>query len=433
MKKIFTKEGVGMMAVAVLMATGMSSCDKIKGVSDSVFGSDNEVQYIPVQIAKGGEWDFIDEKGRSVGGQHWKEAPTVTVDGIFTVQTSGGLTVYKWKDDVPQPIASLRDLVGVGAYVDGLMPVVEHGRHIKVVDNSGETKFSLDMIDGKEVMACSTQFSDGRLVVNTVDGNAGVVDKDGKVVVKPIYTRISDYSDGYALAMRCNPNMKSSIPEYFILDKSGEETRVSGNFGPTDIFADLAGFVEGGCAIVPGNHGTYQQINTKGEVVELQNQESISSLDNGDVIIVNPVTNTFTWKNKDGKIIDQTSSRGEMIGGMEKYAYKTMGDSIMIYNDNHKKLTRMVGNGTYTAFWPGGNFGVVIVDADKNYKDVQYTLLNPDGTQVMYDKTQRKGVLYYGAGNQKFLVPVNAGDYAGYSARPYIFSDYPTAKSSYKK
>lgn len=395
-KRIFT----GVMTL-FLAASVLTSCDK-KG--------EGETQYIPVQLTEGGAWVFINPEGERVGNQEWEFEPTVTVNNIFTARTDSGLTVYKWKGDVATPIDSLTNLVSVGEFNEGLLPVTPPMQRIRVVNGDGDVKFVLNPIDGVEVTSCASKVSEGLLIVNTVDGKAGVVNTKGEVVVKPKYSNISSYSDGYAVALIDNFDNYDKGPEYYILDKEGNAKKVKGKFGYSEGECFNAPEFVDGWATVPAEMDTvsyefrYCEFNTEGEVKKLDALTSVYFLDNGGKIInkwSEEGEGSYEWLDSEGKKILKVSG-GDYMEAMGKYVGVKGENQYTLYNDNGEKILNLKGNITCT--WPGGKFGVVVGTMDEDYNFKGYNLYNEKGEEI-------PNLHFYGLGSNTVLWDNDSEDY----------------------
>lgn len=398
MKHNFTTKFAAFTLVAIAFILTVSSCDRFKGSEDT--------KYIPVQLTDGGAWIFIDEKGERVGAQQWEFQPTMTMGDLFTARTDSGLTVYRWSGKEAKPLDSLRNLASVGIYNEGLLPVAPFMQRIKVVDRKGNTRFTIEPIDGKEISSCSAQFNDGLLIVNTTEGKAGVIDKKGNVVVAPKYSEISPFNDGYALAMTVNYDDLETGPKYFILDTKGNETPVQGKFGFDEGECMTVSTFNHGIAVVAGEGSgegenwtvNYKQINVDGQVTPLKGMESTEWLDNGSRIVMDYSRDEVacTWYDTKDKVIMKTEGYNNMIFSLEKFVAVNGENKVSIYNEEGKELTRMQGKGSLSASWPGGKFGVVIMDYGKE-NEPQYTILDAKGKALPQK--------YYGVGFYKMIYP----------------------------
>lgn len=346
-----------------------------------------ETQYIPVQITEDGSWVFINEKGERIGSQEWEFEPTVTRDGIFTARTDSGLTVYRWKGDVAKPVDSLTNLVCVGKLADGLMPVTPVMQRIRIVNAKGDTKFVLDPIDGKEISSCALGFSEDMLIVNNIDGKAGVIDNKGKVIVKPKYDEISNFNGGYALAVTYNFEKEDGDIRYYVIDKEGKATAVKGKFGFPESDEGLVSEFNDGKVVVNAPYDTvkneiqYLEISTDGKVTKQKNGFTYTyPLKNGGKITYSLVNDKFsyTWFDKDGKVV-MKSKGDEIFNDAGKYVAVLKDDKTRIYSDEGKELS--IFNGSQSVLWPGGKFGPVLYDYS-NYEKTECTLLDAEGKKV---------------------------------------------------
>lgn len=372
-----------------LLAAGLASC----GGSGS-----EEVEYMPVQFTEDGAWCFINAQGERVGTQEWEFEPSLTIGNIFVARTDSGLTVYRWKGDVASPVDSLQNLVSVGVYNEGLLPVTPPMQRIRIVDGDGNIVFVLDPIAGKEVSSCHVQFSEGLLVVSTTEGKCGVIDRKGNVVLEPMFDEMSDFSEGYSLAANYDWNDYEDGPKYFIVDREGKVTPVKGKFGYDEGDCTFLPEFAGGCVYVSGPQDTATfespvlRINTLGQVTQERDRIYIETLDNGDIISDKySDESSFTWKKSDGTEIMKGNGSLSAYG---KYAVKYLPDSMIVYNENAQVIYSKAGSGSMT--WPGGKFGPVITDYSDGYSNFKYILLDAQG-QVLNTPN------IFGYGTQKYL------------------------------
>lgn len=384
------------MALAVTGCLAFSSCSE---------SQDDTVTYIPVQLSEGGAWVFIDENGERIGTQQWEFQPTVTYSEIFTARSDSGLTVYRWHGDEAKPVDSLSNLVSVGVLSEGLMPVTPPMQRIRVVDRDGDVKFTLDPIDGQEICSCSTTFHDGLLIVNTTNGKSGVVNTKGEVIVKPVYDDISDFSGGYALAMTYNPLDYEKGPNYFVIDNEGKVTPVKGKFGfnsEGDCF-EISGFDHGVATVFGPWTSSVSDIpqiliSTDAQTKTLKEATFITYLDNGSRIVykyANDNTNT-QWIGADEKVIMKGEPE-EFFLEAGKYVGVAKSDSLIVYDDNGKRLFGI--NGNHTLEWPGGKFGPLISTFDVNTSSNTSALYDPTGQKVIHS--------YFGVGTTRTITVEN--------------------------
>lgn len=377
----------------------------------------SDVKYIPVQLVEGGAWSFINEKGERIGTQEWEFEPTVTIDNIFTAKTDSGLVVYRWDKDVAKPIDSLQNLVSVGVLSEGLLPVTPALKRIKIVDTNGNTKFTLDPINGQEISSCASRFSEGLLVVTTVEGKSGVVDKDGKVIYEPTYSEISNFNGGYAIAANYDYDNWEAGPTYFILDAAGNATKVNGKFGYFEGECSSIPTFENGIALAVAPldsarmaQGDYEQqtlqISTSGEVTPANDSSSgyTSYLDNGANIktVYGDSATIYTWTAADGqKVMELTNlndpeSPRYNISAEKRFVTVQKDNDMTIYNQEGEELNKISNLENAFTQSIGGNFGLAIAQYSSDYESTTYSLYDEKGQPVA-------GPKFYGIGIQKSI------------------------------
>lgn len=160
----------------------------------------DKVDLIPVKTSKEGNWSMMDRKGRIVYDAEFKNQPTASYNGYFSVEESDGYTLYKSGGKAPEKVKGCDGLKAVGYMEEGLIPVVKKNARISVVDDGGKEKFVLKPIKDKEVTSCYSGFSEGLLAICVDNDQWGYVDEDGKVVINPKFDIVTPFDDGLALA-----------------------------------------------------------------------------------------------------------------------------------------------------------------------------------------------------------------------------------------
>lgn len=363
-------------------------------------GSDN-VDYIPVQTTEDGAWHFINSKGEIVGNQEWEFEPTVAIDGIFTVRTSEGTySVYKWSGKEAKPIDSLQNLVSVGVYSEGLIPVTPSMQRIRIVNGKGDVKFILEPKDGQEITSCSGVFKEGLLIVTNMESKSGVVNKNGDWVVDPKYSDISEFSDGYALASIYDDDGIS----YFVLDKEGKEIKVEGKFGyPEGECGGNVPFIDGVTtvwSVQETNDGDYEslgyEINTKGEVKKLSNDNNSYSwtepLENGGKVTYSYKDDhsSSVWTDAKGNVVKEVSQDGTSLTANGKFVTMNSQNSLTLFSEDGKELNRFDGN--MSVMVVGGKFGLVLMKYGENYNVADYIVLSPEGQPLTTPKLYGVGL-----------------------------------------
>lgn len=207
MKKL---QSLFMLAAALLL---LASCS-----GGSV--PEREVEYIPFQESKDGNWGMISPSGEVLFSEEFQNRPTVAINGRFMVKNADGLWEIYTTDKKPKKIGG--EYVYASLFYEDVTPVVAKGQRIQFIDRDGKVKTTLEKIGGKAVSKC-TAFTAGLAMVE-VDGKWGAVDTDGKVVIEPKYTQMISNSEGYFIAIdqKYEGESDSEKMTYTILNSSGK-------------------------------------------------------------------------------------------------------------------------------------------------------------------------------------------------------------------
>ena len=137
-------------------------------------------------------------------------------------------------------------------------------------------------------------FKDGRMKVQNADGKWGIIDENGRVLGQVMWDKIGDFSDGMAMvAVNTGGSIYNPVYKYGFINESGqtigevrwEEVRVFSNgyaavkengywgfINKQNVlvihcrYAEVSDFREDGTCDVKNKDGTWQVINTSGEV-----------------------------------------------------------------------------------------------------------------------------------------------------------------------
>lgn len=187
----------------------------------------HEVEYIPFQESKDGNWGMIGADGQVLFSEEFKNQPTVGINGRFMVKNSDGLWEIYTTEEKPQKIGG--EYLQAGMFYEDVAPVVERGKPIQFINKDGKVKVTLDKIGGKTVSECRN-FIHGLAAVKINDA-WGAVDTSGKLVIEPNYSFFDISANGYILAVDKKYRDKSFADRIFVvLDPSGKEvSAVKGN------------------------------------------------------------------------------------------------------------------------------------------------------------------------------------------------------------
>lgn len=155
-------------------------------------------ELIPARESSKDDWGFYSPDGEFFLADEYENRPSSVINGYFSVEEGkSGYTLYKF--DQKKPTAVLEELYAVGYVSDGLVPIVRKGERITVVNTSGETQFTLDPVNGKEITFAAPGFVEGRLRIHDENGNYGYVATDGTYVIKPKYNTANEFAEGLAV------------------------------------------------------------------------------------------------------------------------------------------------------------------------------------------------------------------------------------------
>ena len=208
MKSKLTNKYWSIILLALVAVMMCESCSKSK---------EGKIEYIPFQETKDGNWGMIsmdgkvlfkeefkvktaepalrllDMDGKVLFKEEFKTKPTVVRDGRFFVRTKEGIWEMYDAKEKPRKIGA--DYAHTSGFCNGKALVAEKNKPVSIIDTQGKTIKLLDKIDGKEVDGVRA-FVSGYAVFMTTDSLWGVIDDNGKCVIKPVYYSLNDYGDG---------------------------------------------------------------------------------------------------------------------------------------------------------------------------------------------------------------------------------------------
>ena len=184
MKSKLTNKYWSIILLALVAVMMCESCSKSK---------EGKIEYIPFQETKDGNWGMISMDGRVLFKEEFKTKPTVVRDGRFFVRTKEGIWEMYDAKEKPRKIGA--DYAHTSGFCNGKALVAEKNKPVSIIDTQGKTIKLLDKIDGKEVDGVRA-FVSGYAVFMTTDSLWGVIDDNGKCVIKPVYYSLNDYGDG---------------------------------------------------------------------------------------------------------------------------------------------------------------------------------------------------------------------------------------------
>ncbi len=167
------------------------------------------IQGIPYQEEDGDRWSMVATDGSVIFEDEFKLEPTLMSCDRFFVKNSKDLyDLYKMDGENAEMLES--GFKEVSVFCGGRAVVARKGQPVSIIDTEGKEIKKLDKIAGKTVERVSP-FYFGTAVFTTIDGKEGVIDMDGKCIVKPEYKDIEQGYDGYYVAERGNDSTSTSF------------------------------------------------------------------------------------------------------------------------------------------------------------------------------------------------------------------------------
>lgn len=367
-------------------------------------GSKDEISYFPVQLEEEGRWSMIGPDGKFLFQDEFKEAPTAVVNGVFVVSERETYSIYRAAKKSESIIDDLKSVVNgvfaggeethsgasgnlelivdglksAGIMSEGLIPTVKKDGRIIIIDNDGNEKFVLGPHDGKEIVECHNQYSEGLLAVKTGNNKWGYVDTNGKMVISPKYDYVNPFNGDYATAY-IKKNDGFSLTQY-IINKKGETVlkineRYGSGYGIKDGLVNVydpakgkSGFLniegefisvpskvnmiydfnkdvfvfgneEGKCGVISLDENNTQLIRPKYDYIKIissteflvrdedkyyvvnNNNEKIIDFSDYDEVVPSPISTTQSYIAKDGNVWVHLDKEGKQLGNLEFYNY----------------------------------------------------------------------------------------------------------------
>lgn len=356
--------------------------------NSSTFSGDSSGVII-VQTEYDGKWGMVGADGKMLVSDEFKHEPSPVSDGLFTVQEGFYYAIYSIGSN-PILMKGCDDLVSVGQYKEGVIPITHERSRITIIDGQGNLKGTLNPIDAKEIIGCSPYCNDGLFYVINEDNKYGFVDKSGNTVIAPIFDYAGMYSDGVALVRKNVNNELTNI----VINKNGKELFSL----KKDMFPE-SDYFEHGLLKARNSDDTWGFVDVKGNFIKAKgNVKRIGDYNGESFIFMN---NDFLWGVKDmkGDILIRPIYSSVNYLSDSSYLVHT-DDKYFVLNSKGNKIHTIEG---YDEIWPI-EVGVVSYVA----KDLSsYKLLKCNGKPVSDN-------VYYGIGKKDFLLENVVSDYFSY-------------------
>ena len=205
MKNIF-KQTMLIISSMAMISFLLSSCGN---------KSNNDYEYLPVKMASDEGWSIIDKDGNVVVNDEYPSTDMISpiYDGAYWVYN--GTTFQLFSINNPKKPVIDEEFTCATAFHAGLSAVSSKNRPIRLIDTKGNTVTTL----GKNIKRCYEFSEDGYAVYMDSNDKYGIIDKNGKEVVKATYAYMVNFiCDGVVLAS------KHSDDKYaIVVNTKGEE------------------------------------------------------------------------------------------------------------------------------------------------------------------------------------------------------------------
>lgn len=201
MKRQFLLNTLAVAVLAILCSCGGSE-------------ESHRLSYLAVKMEKDADWSILDKDGQEVVKEEYPsntEISVVSEEGVFWVKSGGKYQLFS----VSQPKKPLIDeeFTQATEFIDGRAVVGSPNTPIRILDTNGKVVATL----GADIKRCY-YFTDGYAIIQNADDLYGIIDKDGKTVLKPAFANINLVSDGLVPVLK-----EKGDKVWLILDMKGEK------------------------------------------------------------------------------------------------------------------------------------------------------------------------------------------------------------------
>ncbi len=343
------------------------------------------VDLIPVKLSKDGNWSMINAKGEVVFDGEFKNRPSLSYNGFFSVSEEDGYSLYKNENGKPVTVKGLENLKAVGYMEDGLIPVVFKNSRITIVNGNGEKKFELGPASGVEVVRCAESFNEGMLYFKTDEDLYGYYNTSGEIAIKPTFKDAFSFSEGLAVVGRESKDSTSSELKYEVINKKGETVfKIKDGYN-----LQSYSFSEG--YLVSKNDDRVVLIDKKGEFTKMPAKIKSVSFIKGKYMIFSNEDDEFGVADLKGEILIRPKYEALTFNGDDTFfAQKKGSDKEVICLDIKGVETRTLD---LEFIMPFGKFGYIAKDGntcsllDKDFKQ--------KGKEEFYDICLNKSISYF--------------------------------------
>ena len=203
------KKGWQQACCLVLSVLTLGSCSKEQKPA-------TEFNYFPVQMSKGDSWSIVDKDGKEVVKEEYPAEARLSVisdEGAYWVRINEKYQLYNLED--PKKPVIDEEFTRATRFQAGVALVSNPNQPIRIINAQGATVATLS----KDISKCYKFSEDGYATFLNADNKCGVIDKQGKVVVKAEYSAMMDrVYEGTVLAQKNADDKK-----WLILDMKGQK------------------------------------------------------------------------------------------------------------------------------------------------------------------------------------------------------------------
>ena len=166
-----------------------------------------------------GSWGLMSPDGTvKVPAGTYDYPPTAVVNGLFAVPDSVGFYTLYQQDQPTCPVNNRR-FSSLGYFFEEVAPAQElPDSPLLLIDRFGNTRFTSDT-DSPYPIAYLYNFSEGRALAVTTQGEYGYLDTNGQWIIPPIYQRAYHFHEGLALVGMTNTQGQMG---YLLIDRHGK-------------------------------------------------------------------------------------------------------------------------------------------------------------------------------------------------------------------
>ncbi|MBR1409805.1 MAG: WG repeat-containing protein [Prevotella sp.] len=175
MKKELKQVVYAVVCIATTMLTIISCGEQSK--------DDLNFDYLAVQMSKGDSWSIIDKEGKVVVKEEYPSDASISpiYNETYWVKTDEKYQLYNLSDP-KKPIID-DEFAKATKFEAGVAAVSNPNKQIQIIDTKGSIIATL----GKDIKRCYLFTEKGYGIIENTEGQRGLIDNKGKILIKPKY------------------------------------------------------------------------------------------------------------------------------------------------------------------------------------------------------------------------------------------------------